>query len=145
MGLAKSKPKAAPLDDATRTPSGHALPNPVHLRLSVDQLPPGRLIIVGDIHGCYSELLALLEACSYKPGCDALFLLGDLVNKGPMSPQVLDFAAQHNAYVVRGNHDEAAITAYDKLQRGETVKVGFVTRQHAAVYLYTNTTDRSTV
>lgn len=92
MGLAKSKPKAAtphpPLEDTTRTPSGHVLPNPVHLRLSIKQLPPGRLIVVGDIHGCYQELLALLEACGYQPGADALFLLGDLVNKGPSSPQV---------------------------------------------------------
>lgn len=30
----------------------------------------------------------LLEACEYKPGCDALFFVGDLVNKGPLSPQV---------------------------------------------------------
>lgn len=93
MGLAKSKPKAATPSpslpgDTTRTPSGHALPNPIHLRLSIDQLPPGRLIVVGDVHGCYQELLALLDACSYQPGSDSLFLLGDLVNKGPMSPQV---------------------------------------------------------
>ncbi len=37
--------------------------------------------------------------------------------------QVLDFATRHKAFVVRGNHDEAAITAYEKLHRGEPIKV----------------------
>lgn len=103
MGLAKSKPLVAtppqppppPPEDAACTPSGHTLPDPVHLRLSVDQLPPGKLIVIGDVHGCYDELLALLDACGYQPGLDALFLLGDLVNKGPKSPQVPFVYAQH--------------------------------------------------
>lgn len=47
-----------------------------------------RVLIVGDIHGCHAELQALLAKCDYRPGEDVLLLVGDLVNKGPMSKQV---------------------------------------------------------
>lgn len=49
------------------------------------------------------------------------------------APQVLDFVSRHKAFVVRGNHDEAAITAHEKLQRGEPIKVRLIT---TALLLY---------
>lgn len=48
----------------------------------------GRLIVVGDIHGCHTEFLELLGKCDYNPGVDKLLLLGDLVSKGPKSTEV---------------------------------------------------------
>lgn len=52
---------------------------------SNDLKKKGRIIVVGDVHGCYDEFCALLEACDYNPDKDNLIMAGDLVNKGPDS------------------------------------------------------------
>jgi serine/threonine protein phosphatase 1 len=64
----------------------------------------GRLIAIGDIHGChleFAELLARLEPAA----ADRLILLGDLVNRGPDTNKVLDLARQHHATALLGNHE----------------------------------------
>jgi len=60
-----------------------------------------KIVIISDIHGNYDALSALPE--SY----DELWVLGDLVNYGPQPAEVVDFAEQNAAVVVRGNHDNA--------------------------------------
>jgi predicted phosphodiesterase len=52
------------------------------------QLGPGRLLVVGDVHGCFDELQQLLLKVDYKQGRDNLVFVGDLVNKGPKSAEV---------------------------------------------------------
>src|SRR5438046_621694 len=44
---------------------------------------------IGDIQGCFQSLLALLESCSFDAENDRLWLVGDLVNRGPDSLQTL--------------------------------------------------------
>lgn len=63
--------------------------------------------IVGDIQGCFAELQQLLKLISYNPQHDQLFLLGDLVNRGPESLNVLRWAMREQSHVriVLGNHD----------------------------------------
>ncbi|RMG19138.1 MAG: symmetrical bis(5'-nucleosyl)-tetraphosphatase [Deltaproteobacteria bacterium] len=61
--------------------------------------------VVGDVQGCNRSLMALLDAIDYRPGCDRLLFVGDLVNRGPGSLEVLRWAQQHAAAVVLGNHD----------------------------------------
>jgi predicted phosphodiesterase len=64
----------------------------------------GRIIAIGDIHGChqeFAELLGLLELTKD----DRLILLGDLVNRGPDSCKVIDLARAHNALCLLGNHE----------------------------------------
>ncbi len=64
----------------------------------------GRLIAIGDIHGCAAELAELLAALA--PGRDdRIVLLGDLVNRGPDSRGVLELARAHNATALLGNHE----------------------------------------
>lgn len=46
---------------------------------------PGRVIVVGDVHGCVDELKALMRKVDYVQGNDTLILAGDLVDKGPDS------------------------------------------------------------
>ncbi|KAK0446334.1 calcineurin-like phosphoesterase [Armillaria borealis] len=70
-----------------------------------------RVIIVGDIHGMYNSLQALLHELSYKPSSDVLISVGDIVAKGPHtgSIKVLSYMASNNVTAVRGNHDQKVI------------------------------------
>ena len=74
-----------------------------------------RLIFVGDVHGCVSELQSLLDKVNFQKDNDVLFFVGDLVRKGPDSKAVVELARRLNAYTVRGNHDQYAIL--DKLNK----------------------------
>ena len=64
----------------------------------------GRLIAVGDIHGCAVEFAELLDKLQLRRG-DRLVLLGDLVNRGPDSRLVLDLARSARARCLLGNHE----------------------------------------
>ena len=74
-----------------------------------------RTMIIGDIHGCHSMLLALLEKIA--PGAeDRLILLGDLFDRGPESWEVyqtvlqLDEALGDRLILLRGNHEDYLLT-----------------------------------
>lgn len=62
---------------------------------------------VGDIQGCYDSLQALLARCDFDPTVDRLWLVGDLVNRGPKSLTTLRFIRSLGdaAVTVLGNHD----------------------------------------
>ena len=51
------------------------------------------MIVVGDIHGCLEELKELLLLADFQQGRDTLVLVGDLVNKGPLSAEVRHFSS----------------------------------------------------
>lgn len=71
---------------------------------------------IGDIQGCYHSFLNLLQQVEFNPSRDRLWLVGDLVNRGPGSLQVLRWLVdcQHqypaSITVVLGNHDLHALT-----------------------------------
>lgn len=62
---------------------------------------------VGDLQGCLQPLQCLLEQVAFNPDRDELWLVGDLINRGPQSLETLRFV--HNldtcTRVVLGNHD----------------------------------------
>ncbi|MDA3933609.1 MAG: symmetrical bis(5'-nucleosyl)-tetraphosphatase [Gammaproteobacteria bacterium] len=62
---------------------------------------------IGDIQGCYSSFMQLLEKIRFDPAADKLWLVGDLVNRGGMSLQVLRqvYALRDSCVCVLGNHD----------------------------------------
>jgi bis(5'-nucleosyl)-tetraphosphatase (symmetrical) len=64
-----------------------------------------RIIFIGDVHGCYEELKLLLKKTKYKDGKDRLIFLGDLINKGPYSIEVVDFVRSGNHECIMGNHE----------------------------------------
>lgn len=63
--------------------------------------------VIGDVHGCFATLERLLDRIEWAPGRDRLLLVGDLVNKGTRSLEVLRWAVAHDEHVeaVLGNHD----------------------------------------
>lgn len=62
---------------------------------------------IGDIQGCYDELLQLLERIHFEPQQDTLWFVGDLVNRGHQSLESLRFikGLGDSAITVLGNHD----------------------------------------
>jgi bis(5'-nucleosyl)-tetraphosphatase (symmetrical) len=65
------------------------------------------LYLIGDIQGCNSDLQRLLDAVDFSPSRDTIFILGDLVNRGPDSVGVLRrlMAYENSACCLLGNHD----------------------------------------
>lgn len=68
-----------------------------------------RIFAISDIHGCHRTFDALLEKISFSQE-DELFLLGDYIDRGPGSKQVLDKILQlrkeqHKVYCLLGNHE----------------------------------------
>lgn len=86
-----------------------------------------KILVIGDIHGCLNELILLVEKAIQDENdgrpFDAIILVGDLVNKGPSSAEVIKFVRkQRGWYTVRGNHDNSALLAAlgDENRMGQT-------------------------
>lgn len=82
---------------------------------------------IGDLQGCYEELRHLLDACRFDPATDRLWLVGDLVNRGPGSLEVLRILRQlgDSVVAVLGNHDLhllAVVAGVGKLHRNDTLQ-----------------------
>lgn len=65
------------------------------------------IYVVGDLQGCLTPLLKLLDRVNFDDKSDKLWLTGDLVNRGPESLETLKFVYKHRHCIktVLGNHD----------------------------------------
>ena len=75
--------------------------------------------LIGDVQGCDEALQRLLHTIDFSPSRDTLYLLGDLVNRGPDSLAVLRrlHALQGSAHCVLGNHDLHALAVASGVRR----------------------------
>ncbi|MCY0871013.1 MAG: metallophosphoesterase [Firmicutes bacterium] len=54
--------------------------------------------VIGDVHGCFVELLTLLQTLRFRPHAgDKAWFVGDLVDRGPASKEVVDFVREGQA------------------------------------------------
>ena len=81
---------------------------------------------VGDLQGCLKPLQCLLERVAFDPPHDRLWLVGDLVNRGPESLETLRFLyrMRESLVCVLGNHDLHLLAVgrnIERLKKGDTV------------------------
>ena len=70
---------------------------------------PGRLLVMGDVHGQLEKMQLVLTRCNYSPEIDRLVLLGDYVDRGPNSRRVVAEVlrlTQMGAIALYGNHED---------------------------------------
>jgi len=82
---------------------------------------------VGDLQGCLQPLKCLLERVRFDPAVDRLWLVGDLVNRGPESLETLRYlySIRHSLVCVLGNHDLHLLAAWhdvERLKKGDTLR-----------------------
>jgi bis(5'-nucleosyl)-tetraphosphatase (symmetrical) len=81
---------------------------------------------LGDLQGCHDSLLRLLDKIQFDPVADRLWLVGDLVNRGPDSLGVLRFLKSLDAAAISvlGNHDLhllALAEGYGRIHKSDTL------------------------
>jgi bis(5'-nucleosyl)-tetraphosphatase (symmetrical) len=80
---------------------------------------------IGDVQGCFDELQQLLKTFRFQKKEDKLWFVGDLVNRGPKSLEVLRFVRGlgERAITVLGNHDLHLVSeheGFDSARKGDT-------------------------
>lgn len=73
--------------------------------------------VIGDIHGCYLTLSSLYnELLKYT---DEVYSVGDLIDRGKKSREVVDFIIETNIKCIRGNHEDVLLKAFDEIGNSE--------------------------
>jgi bis(5'-nucleosyl)-tetraphosphatase (symmetrical) len=82
--------------------------------------------VIGDVQGCYDELQTLLASLAFDPQRDAVWFVGDLINRGPKNLETIRFIrGLPNTRIVLGNHDLhflAVATGVQKASRSDTLE-----------------------
>ena len=92
---------------------------------------------IGDLQGCYSTFMKLLDEIKFDPKKDKLWLVGDLVNRGEDSLATLEYiyAIRDSVEVVLGNHDISLIAAYYGVRKSNKYITPILESPKAAEYI----------
>jgi bis(5'-nucleosyl)-tetraphosphatase (symmetrical) len=64
-----------------------------------------RTIFIGDVHGCFNELLMLTDTLKITTG-DRVILMGDVINRGPFPEKVIRYIFEQGFECLKGNHED---------------------------------------
>ncbi|MBO5303419.1 MAG: metallophosphoesterase [Lachnospiraceae bacterium] len=75
--------------------------------------------VIGDVHGCYDEMMALIKLIEENDNDAKIIFVGDLIDRGPDVIKVLNWAMEHitsdgKYQGVRGNHEQMVIEWYQE-------------------------------
>jgi len=79
-----------------------------------DRNTEGRDFVIGDLHGCYDELMNKLLDVNFNEEVDRVFSVGDLVDRGPESLECLRLTKEPWFHAVMGNHEDMMFNVYCK-------------------------------
>ncbi|MDT9178886.1 MAG: metallophosphoesterase family protein [Limnospira sp. PMC 1291.21] len=77
-----------------------------------------RRIVIGDIHGHYKGMMALLDKVAPNSD-DEVYFLGDLIDRGPKSAQVVEFVKNSPYKCLMGNHEQLMLEALPEVGRNQ--------------------------
>lgn len=73
-----------------------------------------QIAVIGDIHGCYYTLNEVHNQLSH---IQEIYTVGDLIDRGKYSREVIDFCIEHSIRPVKGNHEDMLIKAIDQSEK----------------------------
>jgi len=74
--------------------------------------------VIGDVHGCFLTLKKLISTIGEQ---NNFFCIGDLIDKGPKSKEVIDLCLKNNIKSIRGNHEHLFIIYIEKYLNNENI------------------------
>lgn len=103
------------------------------------------IAVIGDIHGCYYTLQRLFE--NIQNECTQVFTVGDLIDRGSYSKEVVQFCIDNNFMPVRGNHEDMLINAIGNTsdisaKREQDIDLYFSNRGDKTQKSYINSGDK---
>lgn len=95
-----------------------------------------RRIIIGDVHGYYQGLITLVKEIA-PTSEDEVYFLGDLIDRGPQSAQVVEFVKENNYPCLLGNHEQMLLTALSSnFNSNQTIQAWLYSGGHATINSY---------
>lgn len=77
--------------------------------------------VIGDVHGCIDEFVEMVNRLSHHT-LDEIWVLGDLVDRGPDSGAVVEYARLHGIRAVKGNHESTIVDYRSKDRKDSNVR-----------------------
>lgn len=77
-----------------------------------------RIAAIGDVHGCIEEFEVLLKRLEWF-SLDDIYVVGDLVDRGPDSGAVVELCRRKGIKAILGNHEESILKNWARVQKGE--------------------------
>ncbi|MEM9002743.1 MAG: metallophosphoesterase family protein [Cyanobacteria bacterium P01_F01_bin.86] len=100
-----------------------------------------RRIFIGDVHGHFDGLMQLLDKLA-PASEDQIYFVGDLIDRGPQSAQVVNYVRQQEYLCVLGNHEQLLLNAFSKKRmNGQALHGWLYSGGQATLASYNNDLD----